>query len=401
MAAVDQLRPFHGGRTIAVALALAALGSAGLVVGVVTSPGRALHAYLAAFATAASIAIGALVLQLIGHAASARWMSVTRRLVGTITLALVPLALLFVPIVLGAAWLYVWADAGTVAALPEDVRALLAHKQAYLNVPFFAVRGAVYFALWITCAVLLRVWARRHQGGVADPEAALARERGFASAMLPAVGLAMSFAAFDWLMSLEPTWTSTIFGVYYFAGGFLAAVATVAVCAWAGVRARLAEGVLSPHHFHALARLLLAFTVFWAYVAYFQVFLIQIADRPGEVSFYLHRLAGSWRAFVIVLAVGHFGLPFLLLLPRAPKFRAGRVAAVAAWILLVHYLDIYWLVLPTATPAGASPHPLDLAALAAVAGLCVAFCAWAQRGQTLVAAHDPFLPEGLGYASPT
>jgi hypothetical protein len=396
-----EVRYFEGRRVIGVSLVVAALGIAGMIVGVVVAPGRALHAYLAAFATVASIAVGALILQLIGYAANTRWLSVPRRIVGTIALAVVPLAALFVPIALGVAWLYVWADPHAVAALPEEVRALLEHKRPYLNVPFFVVRTAVYFAIWITAAGLLRVWSRRHDGRPADPEAALGRERAFASAMLPPVGLAMSFAAFDWLMSLEPTWTSTIFGVYYFAGGFLAGVATVAICAWAGVRSGQADGALSPHHFHALARLLLAFTVFWAYVAYFQVFLIQIADRPNEVSFYLHRLSGSWRAFVIILAIGHFALPFLLLLPRAPKFRAGRVAAVAAWILVVHYLDLYWLVLPTATPAGAAPHPLDLAALAAVVGPCVAFCAWLQRGETLVPAHDPFLPEGLGYASPT
>jgi hypothetical protein len=393
--------PTRGRRLLAVSLAISGLGAAGTIAGVLVAPGRALAAYLAAFATVASIAVGALILQLIGYAANTRWLSVPRRIVGTVALAVVPLALLFVPIALGAAWLYLWADAHAVATLPEEVRALLLHKRPYLNLPFFVVRTAIYFAVWITAAVLLRVWSRRHTGVAADPEVALARERGFASAMLPAVGLAMSFASFDWLMSLEPTWTSTIFGVYYFAGGFLAGIATVALAAWAGGRSAPAGDALTPHHFHALARLLLAFTVFWAYVAYFQVFLVQIADRPNEVSFYLHRSAGSWRAFVIALAVGHFALPFLLLLPRAPKLRPARVAAVAAWILVVHYLDVYWLVLPTAMPAGAAPRLVDLAALAAVAGPCVAFCTWLSRGQTLVPAHDPFLPEGLGYASPT
>jgi len=392
---------FRGGRTIAWSLGIAVLGVIGLVVGFVADPRRTLHSYLAAYAYALSIAVGALVFMLISYAANARWMSVVRRLASTIALGVIPLALLFVPIALGASQLYLWADPPP--SLPDQVRELLAHKRPYLNQPFFVARTVAYFVIWIVAAVLLRLWSRRREREretPPDPVAALARERGFSSAFLPAVGLAMSFAAFDWLMSLEPTWYSTIFGIYYFAGGFLAGVAAIALCAYAGVRTGLMRDVLTPHHFHALGRMLLAFTVFWAYVAYFQVFLIQIADKPIETSFYLHRVHGSWKAFVYVLAVGHFALPFLLLLPRALKFRPAYVAAVALWILLVHFADMYWLVLPTGSPAGLTPHALDLAALAAILGPSVAFCAWVQRGVALVPEGDPLLPEGLGYASP-
>jgi hypothetical protein len=395
------------GRLVLVALAAALLGAAGLGLGLVQDPARALHAYLCAFATAASIAVGALVLQLIGYAANARWMSVTRRLLGVVAIAVVPLALLFVPIACGAAWLYLWADPATIATLPAETRALLAHKAPYLNLPAFAIRSALYFVVWIVAAGLLHVWSRRRDTApaapTAAPEAALGRERAFASAMLPPVGFALSFASFDWLMSLEPTWSSTIFGIYFFAGGFLGAIALTAVLAYAGQRTRAPELVsaLTPHHFHALGRLLLAFTVFWAYVAYFQVFLIQIADRPVEVSFYLHRLGGSWRPFVDAVAIGHFALPFLLLLPRAPKHRPGYVAAIGAWLLVMHALDVYWLVLPTVCPGGVAPALVDLAAFLLVGGVCVGFCALVQRRASLVASGDPFLPEGLGYVSPT
>jgi hypothetical protein len=399
--------PRHG-RLVLVALAAALLGAAGLALGLVQDPARALHAYLCAFATAATVAVGALILQLVGYAANARWMSVTRRLLGVVALAVVPLALLFVPVACGAAWLYLWADPATVATLPEATRALLAHKAPYLNLPAFVIRGAVYFVIWIVAAGLLHVWSRRRDSAApasepAAPEVALGRERAFASAMLPPVGFALSFASFDWLMSLEPTWSSTIFGIYVFAGGFLGAIALTALLAYAGRRAAAPELVtaLTPHHFHALGRLLLAFTVFWAYVAYFQVFLIQIADKPVEVSFYLHRLGGSWRPFVDAVAIGHFALPFLLLLPRAPKHRPGYVAAIAAWLLLMHYLDVYWLVLPTVHPGGVAPALVDLAALLFVGGVCVSSCALVQRRASLVAQGDPFLPEGLGYVSPT
>jgi hypothetical protein len=303
-------------------------------------------------------------------------------------------------VALGADWLYLWA--APPADLPEPVRVLLEHKRPYLNLAAFVARAGVYFAVWIVAATLLRLWSRRRDAAprsTQDPADALARERGFASAMLVPSGFAITFAAFDWLMSLEPTWFSTMFGIYYFAGGFLGGIALVAVLAFAGVRSQAMRDLVTPNHFHALGRLLLAFTIFWAYVAYFQVFLIQIADRPVEATFYLHRATGGWQAFVYVLAIGHFALPFFLLLPRALKLRPGYVATVAAWILLVCYADVYWLVLPTA--GGLAPHLVDLAALAAVGGLTTAFCAWVQRGVALVPVHDPFLPEGLGYVSPT
>jgi hypothetical protein len=401
------LKPARGRGLVLGALLVALLGGVGVGVGLVRAPERTLAAYLVAFAYAASIAVGALVLQCIGYAASARWLSVPRRLLDGIALAVVPLALLFVPLAAGAPWLYLWADPHAVAALPEETRALLEHKRPYLNVDGFAVRGAIYFAVWILAAGLLAAWSRQRDrvrpGPGASPEAALGRERAFASAAVPLVGFALTFAAFDWLMSLEPTWGSTIFGVYYFAGGFLGGIALLSVCAWRAARRPGSElaGVLTPHHMHALGRLLLAFTVFWAYVAYFQVFLIQIADRPDEVAFYLHRLHGSWRGFVWVLALGHFALPFLLLLPRALKQRAGYVGGLGAWLLVVHYLDVYWLVVPSVSPRGVAPDLADLAALALVGGVCVAFTAWLAARRPLVAYGDPMLPEGVAYASPT
>lgn len=169
-----------------------------------------------------------------------------------------------------------------------------------------------------------------------------------------------------------------------------------AVAAWLARRAR---DIVTPHHFHAIGRLLFAFTVFWAYAAYFQAFLIQIADRPAEVTFYLARLDGGWTGWTLALAIGHFVVPFALLLPRRVKYRAGWVAGVAGWILAMHYADLYWLVAPSA--GSLSPHWLDLAALVAVVGLSGAWCLWRQRGVPAFAVGDPFLAEGIAYRSPT
>ena len=386
---------------MAALIVAAVVGVAGLALtglGYLLDPSRTLHAYLAAYSYVATIAFGALVLLLVGYAANARWMAAIRRLHDGVTLAFVPLAILFVPIGLGLPELYSWADPDAVWG--DHAAHVLDEKRAYLNPAAFLVRAAIYFAIWIAAAELLRRWSRARDGvtPAGDPEAGLGRERVFASVMLPAVGLAITFAAFDWLMTLDPLWYSSIFGVYVAAGGFVSGVAIlVVVC-----RAAVARGAvpLTGHHFHALGRLLLGFTVFWAYAAYFQVFLIQIADRPGEVTFYLRRGAGGWDVVALVMALAKFAVPFFALLPRAPKFRSRYLAAVAIWILAAHYVDVYWLVLPAHDPAF-TPHWVDLTALAGVAGVTVAWCAWRQRRASLVATGDPFLPEGLRYASST
>jgi hypothetical protein len=272
-----------------------------------------------------------------------------------------------------------------------------------MNLPGFAIRGALYFAVWIAAAELLRRWSRARDRGEqaeGEPEVALGRERALSSALLPLVGLAITFAAFDWIMSINAVWYSTIFGVYVFAGGFVAAVGLVIVLARRARDRHDLTWAITPNHFHALGRLLFAFTVFWTYCAFFQAMLIRIANRPEEVTFYLERMDGAWQAAVYLLIVGHFALPFLVLLPRAIKFRPRALAAVGGWILLMHLVDIYWLVVPARVQGILVVHWVDLAALAAVLGSTVAFAAWRQRGVALVAERDPMLSAGVGYRSP-
>jgi hypothetical protein len=425
MAALTRRDPRR--RITGVAALVGLAGALALALGLTLDPERTLHAYLTAYAYAVSLAVGALILLQIGYLVGSGWMAVLRRIHELAAGALLPLALLFVPIALGAAYIYVWVDPPESA--PAHFHHVLEEKRAYLNLPFFCVRAAIYFAIWLLTFGLLRHFSRARDpelpddeegldGGtpvdaprpapppppppVGDPIAALRRERIVSAVMLPAVGLAITFAAFDWLMSLQPVWYSTMFGVYYFAGGFVGAIAlTVVLTALARRRSLAVLGVVTRHHFHALGRMMLAFTVFWAYVAFFQAFLIQIADRPEEVTFYLDRIHASWEDVAYVLILGHFAVPFLLLLPQRLKFRPRYLAVLAAWILVIHYVDVYWLILPVLDRAGFSPHWVDLAAPAAVLGLTIAWVAWRQRGVPLVAHGDPLLHDGLHYASTT
>jgi hypothetical protein len=375
------------------ALAAALVGAIGLGVGLFLAPRQALVSYLGAFTFVATIVLGALCFLQTVLAMGASWPVAVRRILEAIVGTLPLLALAFVPIAAGLRVLYPWTRPDAIA--DAHVREAVHHKAAYLTAGGFVARAVVYFAIWIGVALFLR-----RESALQDGDASIdrgPRMRAVAAGALPATGLALTFAAFDWWMSLTPGWASTMYGVYVFAGGFVAAIALVSLAA---ARATTAGRLpLEPSHFHALGRLLLAFVVFWAYAAYFQLFLIWIADKPDEVPYYLVRGRTSWSVLSVALAVAHFGVPFFALLPYAPKRKPGYVAGAALWILFAHALDAHWLVAPSAFPAGLHASVLDLAAYLLLGGAFVAVGLRLARGRHLVPVNDPELERALRYES--
>jgi hypothetical protein len=355
-------RPVHParierrGRGLVVPLAIGLVGLAASIVGFFVDPRQAYASWLAAFAAGASIALGALILVCVTHLTGARWFDPLRRIALDVAGTLPLFALLFIPILAGLGRLYPWVGRAPAAGT------------AYLNVPFFVVRAVAYFALWAAVALLLRRWAIRHTPDADAPPAG--RERTLAAIALPALGLTLTFAAFDWLMSLAPDWSSTIFGVYWFAGGFLAALAVTALAA------TLRPAGLEEDSSYGLGALLLTFVIFWAYIAYCQYLIIWIGDVPAEISWYVPRVRGSWGALALVLLGGQFVLPLLALLPHAAKVSSRALAPIAAWLLVMHWLDTYWLVVPAFHPDAVHPSWLDLSALMAVAGTGTAWAMW-------------------------
>lgn len=372
------------------------LGVAGLLLcglGLVVEPRQTYASYLAAYATGLSLGLGALSLVMISHVTGARWFVALRRLTEGVAATLPFFAVLFLPLLFGLQELYPWIP--PLEALGSRVRESVEAKRAYLNVPFFLVRAAIYFGVWSALSLCLHRWSIRQ-----DREASVdfsRRQRALSAGGLPALALTLSFAAFDWLMSLSPAWSSPIYGVYYFAGAVVGALALLAVLALAFERAGLLTDVVAAEHYHALGKLLLTFVLFWTYIAFSQFFIVWIANVPAEVSWYLPRTRGSWGALALLLVLGHFALPFLLLLPRDAKRSPVVLASLGCWLLVMHYVDIYWLVLPELHGAGVRPHWLDLAALAAVGGLALAYGAWQLRGHPLVARGDPDLEPSLGH----
>ncbi|HEY6035854.1 MAG TPA: hypothetical protein VIV58_16380 [Kofleriaceae bacterium] len=368
---------------------LGLIGTIGMAIGFVTEPTQAAFSYLTAWLFAFSIAIGGLVLLLISHATGAKWLIAFRRFIEAITSALPILALLFVPVALSVHRLYAWVDPSPAMA-PEDL-AKLVHKAPYLNVTFWAIRAAIFFVAWSVLGELLVRWGRRLGTDAPKYRQRLAT---LSAPGLPFVALTLTFAVFDWLMSLTPLWWSTVFGLLFWSGGFLAALCVVAVVARDSRRVPEVAAAITPDLTGAIGRMMFAFLCFWAYMEFSQGIIIWIANKPGEVPWYVARGAAAWGTVFGIIIVGHFALPFFTLLNRSLKRHPTPLALVGWWLLLMHYVDVYWLVMPVAH-ANIGLHWLDFAAPLAVVGITVALVAL--RTRSVLPAEDPLLAKALSF----
>jgi len=355
-----------------------------------SSPKQFFFSWLVSFLFFLSLTLGALFFVLIQYAAQGGWGIVVRR-IGETTFATLPvMAALFLPLLLGLHELYSWTVPG---AAEHD--ALLRWKAPYLNVPFFLIRAALYFGIWSFMA-LLYYRGSRGQDATGDP-GVTARLRRLAGPAIIVLALTQSFASIDWIMSLTPHWYSTIFGVYFFAGSFVGFIALLSVVAVAMRRAGLLETVITAEHVHDIGKLLFAFTSFWAYIGFSQFFLIWYANLPEETIWYKARLEGSWMQASLLLMIGHFVVPFFYLMGRTVKRKDATLAVGGAWLLAMHFVDLYWQVMPTLHPEGIRPSVLDVAAFVAVGGCFVAATSWLMRRQALVPVGDPRLAESLAF----
>ena len=368
----------------------AVLGAAVCAILGAADPKQFFFSWLVSFLFFLSLALGALFFVLIQYAAQGGWGIVLRRIGETIFVMLPVMAALFVPVLLGLRDLYSWTVPG---AAEQD--ALLRWKAPYLNVPFFLIRAALYFGLWSFIAVLY-YRGSRGQDVTGDPGVS-ARLRRFAGPAIIILALTQTFASVDWIMSLTPHWYSTIFGVYFFAGSFVGFIALLSVVVVAMRRAGLLDTVISAEHLHDIGKFLFAFTAFWAYIGFSQFFLMWYANLPEETIWYQARMEGSWMTVSLFLMAGHFGVPFFYLMGRAVKRRGSTLAIGGAWLLAMHFLDLYWQVMPTLHPEGLRPSVLDVAALVTVGGCFVAAASWLMRRRALVPLRDPRLAESLAF----
>jgi hypothetical protein len=371
-----------GAAAVLVSLALAATGAEGWR--------RFLFSYLANFAFVLSLALGALYFVILHHLTHSGWSVVVRRVSEALSATLPWLAVLSIPLLLGLRQLYPWAQPAVVAG--EHV---LQGKAAYLNVPFFVARWVVYLVAWI---VMARFFFRKslQQDSSGDPALTVRMQRRAAPAMV-VLGITLTFAAIDILMSLDPAWYSTIFGVYYFAGCVVGIYALVTVVLFALQRSGFLRTAVTVEHYHDLGKLLFGFVIFWAYIGFSQYMLIWYANIPEETRWLAVRQENGWGWVGLVLVFGHFLLPFVALISRGPKRRPRILAAAAVWMLVMHWVDIYWLVVPAASPGSPVPHLVDLTLFVGLGSLFLAAAAFALRGRSLVPERDPRLEESLAF----
>ena len=375
--------PLHGfART---AFIMGAVGALFCLVGLAVDAAQVVRSYLVAWIYWTGAALGSVALLMIYHVTGGAWGAAIRRFLEAMMRLLPVLGVAFVPIALGLPTLYEWARPDAVA---HDH--LLQHKQPYLNVPFFLARTVGYFAVWIVVTRALTRWSDA-QDTTTDAKPTERLELISRGGLL-LMGLTMTFASIDWMMSLEPHWFSTIYGVVFMGGAVLTAMAlAIVLAALARPGTRLADTV-RPDQFADLGRLLLAFTMLWAYFNFSQFLIIWSGNLPEEISWYLTRMRGGWRVITIAVVVTQFALPFVILLSRNVKRRPGVLALVAGGMLVARWLDVYWLVAPPLYHGEFVLHWLDLAAFLAVGGTFIGLAIRALAERPLLPLHDPSLP---------
>ncbi|MCG3195841.1 MAG: hypothetical protein GHCLOJNM_00310 [bacterium] len=358
---------------------------------------RAYHAYMVNFCYFLSISLGGLFFTLIQHLSRAGWSVVVRRLSEAVGANTLVMLVLFIPILLGMHHLFPWTSAELLQNDP-----VLQWKQPYLNAPFFLIRCAVYFGVWCGLSYFL-LKRSLDQDASRDPKITLSMERMSAPGLI-AFAITLTFASFDFLMSRDYHWFSTIFGVYFFAGSFLSFMAILPVILlFLKSNGRLRHAV-SAEHYHDIGKLLFAMNVFWAYIAFSQFMLIWYANLPEETGWYHRRITGDWLNLSYALLFGHFIIPFLGLIGRVSKRRLRLLTPWAVWVLAMHWLDLYWLAMPEywlrveGAPVGTIPFSLlDLSTFLGIGGIWVAVLALWLRDHSLIPEGDPRLAESLAF----
>ena len=366
------------------------VGAAVSLVGLLVNPVQFFQSYLMAYMLVLGLTLGSLALGMIHQLSGGAWGVVTRRLFGAATRVLPILTVLFLPIAFGLHYLYEWSHPEVVAA-----DKILQAKQLYLNPTFFFVRAALYFLVWNALVYFLNKWSLE-QDRTNDPRIAARMQRLSGGGLLAYV-LTVTFASFDWLMSLDPHWFSTIYGILIIGGQGLTALAfLVTVFIWLSRRTPF-DVILVPQHFHDLGNLMLAFVMLWAYFSFSQYLIIYSGNLPEEISWYLHRLTTGWRFVGLALIVFHFALPFLLLLSRRVKREPSLLIRIAIGVLCARLIDLFWLIAPAFHHDGLSVSWMDLVLPFTLLSLWLgAFFSQLSR-RTILPLHDPQFHEAIGH----
>ena len=356
--------------------------------------------YLVGWTFCLSLAIGGLFVVLIKHLTRASWVTVLRRIPEALAASFPLLAVLAIPVLMGLfdthhGPYHHWTTPGIADPAGAHFDEILAGKVSYLNIPFFVVRMVAYFAIWTVISGKLYALSLR-QDLTDDPEIP-AQQRRVSAWGLPLLGVTTAFASYDFLMSLDPHWFSTIFGIYFFSGAFMSAFCVIALAAIGLQRGGMLDGAVTKEHYHDLGKLMFGFVVFWAYIAYSQYMLYWYGGIPEETIWFRHRMEHGWQTHSAILLIMHFVLPFVLLLPRFVKRSMTLLGIMAVWLLAMQWFDHHWLAMPVLYQEHATIHWLDITSWIGLCGIFFGCFAWRLSRHPLVPQHDPLLGRSLAF----
>ncbi len=366
-------------------------GAVGLIasgVGYFLNAEQFFFSYLTSFAFFTSIALASLILLMIHHITRSSWGVVIRRIPEAFASNLWIWSIFIIPILLGMHTLYHWTHADAVAQDP-----ILAGKTAYLNTPFFVIRQFIYFGIWGFLGYKLHKVSvqmdKTNNWGLME----LLKKLSAPGILIFA--LTIAFASFDWLMSLDPHWFSTMFGVYYFAMSFQALFPILILIVFWMHKNGILENTIQKSHIYDLGAWFFGFTIFYAYIAFSQFLLIYYANIPEETLWFYHRLEGSWAYISYSLIICRFAIPFIVLLNRDTKHNHKVLTFVSILVIAMHVIELYWIVMPTLHHHGVSISWLDFATLIGLGGIFMGLFFKRLKKHNLVPVNDPNLPESL------
>lgn len=360
------------------------------VPGFINDPQQFYFSYLTSWIYWFTIGIGAFFFILLSNLIGSVWTVVLRRLGEIIAITLPALIVLFVPILFGMHDLYHWTHEDAVAT-----DTFLQHKEPYLDTVFFAIRAVFYFAVWFTLTWYLYKKSTQHHGSGKTVD----RMRQVSAPGMILFALTLTFASFDWLMSLDPHWYSTIFGVYIFSGSFLVFNAFIILFIQILHKQNILKNSVTIEHLHDVGKLLFTFTVFWAYIAGSQYFLIWYGNIPEETVWFLHRWEGSWKYLSIALITFQFIIPFFILLFRSSKRNLTILKSISILLLFAHWIDIYWIIMPSLHHHGVHFSWMDLSTFGGIGCIYLGFIVRQMQKQPLVPSGDPRLTQSIKFTN--
>jgi hypothetical protein len=373
------------------------VGVAALVltaVGAYFNPGDFFRSYLLAYVYWIGISLGCFAILMIQHLSGGAWGIVIRRILEASTRTFPLMLILFVPLAFGLNHVYSWTHP------PADDH-VLQGKTAYLNVPFFLARVAIYFVVWIGIAYLLNKWSAQ-QDEASDPKAFKRKMQDLSGPSLVFLGGTMTFASIDWVMSLDPHWVSTIFGVLFMGGAALTAMAfIIAMIVYLSNYKPMNEAI-AGRHLNDLGKLMLAFVMLWAYFSFSQFLIIWSGNLPEEIPWYIQRLNGVWKGIAGLIILFHFILPFFLLLPKKANRNPRILVSVALMVFVMRYVDLYWLIGPQVAHEGGAMQAsfhfnwMDIVAPFGIGGIWLWYFITQLKKMPLLPINEPQLEEALG-----